>query len=102
MIDVRAQFDLVFSAPFRRRERYVHEPLKATGSHLRSLKKAASRRSGNELKRIIAMRPDGGSESACRQSGLNHESIGAKNLILQREEIDVLFQLGRGPKGCDA
>src|SRR5215475_7727021 len=102
MIDIRAQLDLMPSAPLRRRKRYVYESLKTAGSRLRSLKKAASHRPGSKLIRKIAVRQGVGRELACREAGLKAQSIGAKDLILQREEIGALFQLGRGPLGRDA
>src|SRR5215475_8223375 len=102
MIDIRAQLDLMPPAPLRRRKRYVYESLKTRGVRLRFLKIAASHHCGRKLIRKIAVRQCVGAESACREAGLQAPSIGAKDLVPQREEISALFQLWRGPKGRDA
>src|SRR5262245_50027129 len=87
------------SPPLRRRKRDIEEALKTARKRFRLFKEASSRCLGSNLIRKTAMRLRLGPELACCEAGLNAQSMSAKNLILQREEIGLLFQLGRGSLG---
>src|SRR5262249_37478185 len=99
LIDVRPQLDLMSSTPLRRRKRYICESLKTARNGFRFFKIASLRCRWGKLKRETAMGQRVGTELARRDAGLDAQPIGAKYLVLQREEVGVLFQLGGGPLG---
>src|SRR5262245_3985107 len=87
------------SAPLRRRKRYIRESLNTARKGFRFFKIASPGCLWSELIRKIAMGQNIGAELARRDAGLDAQSVGAKYLVLQREEVGVLYQLGGGPLG---
>src|SRR5262249_5157867 len=87
------------SAPLRRRKRNIYETLKTARKGFRCFKIASSRCLGGALIRKTAMGQQIGRELAGRDAGLDAQPVGAKYLVLQREEVGFLFHLGGGILG---
>src|SRR5262245_38940473 len=85
------------STPLRLPKRNIYESLKTARNGFRFFKIASPRCLGGKLIRKIAMGQQIGPELARRDASLDQQPIGAKYLVLQREEVSILYQFGDGP-----